>query len=199
MFASFLTTIFFALSVIFASRSVRILGGQAANLSRMCVAFVLLGVALSSSSREQSPGQASRRRWSFARVALLSFGAAILLAQVDLYAANARLVASEDAAARGDLSAARAAARQAHALEPWAASPALQVALVDEARGQLPEAERWVRRALRLDDSDWRTWLVAARIETKNGDLGNARFSIVRAWSINPNSPVMAALRPHTP
>ena len=44
MLASFLTTLFFALSVIFASRSVRILGGQAANLSRMGVALALLGV-----------------------------------------------------------------------------------------------------------------------------------------------------------
>ncbi len=44
MLASILTTIFFALSVIFAARSVRILGGQAANLSRMAVALVLLGL-----------------------------------------------------------------------------------------------------------------------------------------------------------
>ena len=44
VFASFLTTILFALSVIFAARSVRILGGQAANLSRLAVAFVMLGI-----------------------------------------------------------------------------------------------------------------------------------------------------------
>jgi drug/metabolite transporter (DMT)-like permease len=41
---SFLTTFFFALSVIFASRSVQILGGTAANFSRMSVALLLLGL-----------------------------------------------------------------------------------------------------------------------------------------------------------
>lgn len=44
MLASFLTTIFFSLSVIFAARSARMLGGARANLARLCVATVLLAV-----------------------------------------------------------------------------------------------------------------------------------------------------------
>jgi drug/metabolite transporter (DMT)-like permease len=44
MFPSLLTTIFFSLSVIFAARSSRILGGPAANLGRICIAAVLLAV-----------------------------------------------------------------------------------------------------------------------------------------------------------
>ncbi len=44
MFASFLTTIFFSLSVIFAARSARVLGGPTANLARISVATVLLGL-----------------------------------------------------------------------------------------------------------------------------------------------------------
>lgn len=44
MLASFLTTIFFSLSVIFAARTSRILGGTAANLGRITVATVLLAV-----------------------------------------------------------------------------------------------------------------------------------------------------------
>ena len=44
MLASFLTTIFFSLSVIFAARSARVLGGQTANLARICVASVLLAL-----------------------------------------------------------------------------------------------------------------------------------------------------------
>ena len=43
MFPAFLTTIFFALSAIFASRSARMLGAATANLGRMCVALLLLG------------------------------------------------------------------------------------------------------------------------------------------------------------
>jgi drug/metabolite transporter (DMT)-like permease len=44
MLASFLTTIFFSLSVIFAARSARVLGGPTANLARICVAAVLLAI-----------------------------------------------------------------------------------------------------------------------------------------------------------
>lgn len=44
MFASFLTTIFFSLSVIFAARSAKVLGGPTANLARICLATVLLAV-----------------------------------------------------------------------------------------------------------------------------------------------------------
>jgi len=44
MFASLLTTIFFSLSVIFAARSSRILGGPVANMGRICLATVLLAI-----------------------------------------------------------------------------------------------------------------------------------------------------------
>jgi drug/metabolite transporter (DMT)-like permease len=42
MLASFLTTIFFSLSVIFGARSARVLGGQTANLARISLATVFL-------------------------------------------------------------------------------------------------------------------------------------------------------------
>ena len=44
MLASFLTTIFFSLSVIFAARSARVLGGPTANLARISLATVLLAL-----------------------------------------------------------------------------------------------------------------------------------------------------------
>lgn len=44
MLASFLTTIFFSLSVIFAAKSSRVMGGTVANLGRICIAAVLLAI-----------------------------------------------------------------------------------------------------------------------------------------------------------
>lgn len=44
MFASFLTTIFFSLSVIFATRSAKLLGSAHANLARILLATALLGL-----------------------------------------------------------------------------------------------------------------------------------------------------------
>jgi drug/metabolite transporter (DMT)-like permease len=44
MFPSFITTIFFSLSAIFASRSSRLLGAATANLGRLCISLFLLGI-----------------------------------------------------------------------------------------------------------------------------------------------------------
>jgi hypothetical protein len=44
MVASLFTTVFFSLSVFFAARSSRILGGPTANLSRLILAMLLLAI-----------------------------------------------------------------------------------------------------------------------------------------------------------
>src|SRR3954470_21435459 len=44
MLAAFLTTIFFALSAIFANRSIEVVGAVRANLGRLAVALILLAV-----------------------------------------------------------------------------------------------------------------------------------------------------------
>jgi len=43
MLPAFLTTIFYSLSALFATRSGRLLGATKANLGRMCIALLLLG------------------------------------------------------------------------------------------------------------------------------------------------------------
>ena len=58
-------------------------------------------------------------------------------------------------------------AQAARSIQPWAASPYLQLALVQELGGRIDEAERSIETALANDRSDWRLWLVAARIQTK--------------------------------
>jgi tetratricopeptide (TPR) repeat protein len=99
---------------------------------------------------------------------------------------------SQDAAESGDLPQALTDARGARSLQPWAASPHLQIALVFEEAGDLPNALAAIRHALERDDSDWRLWLVAARLETKAGDIDAARTSLDRARDLNPRSPLFA-------
>jgi O-antigen ligase/polysaccharide polymerase Wzy-like membrane protein len=98
--------------------------------------------------------------------------------------------ASQAAARRGDVADARARALTAAHLEPWASSPYLQIALVDEQRQDLQSARRAIRVALNRDDRDWRLWLVSARIETKLGAIGAAKRSIARAIRLNPRSSI---------
>jgi O-Antigen ligase len=97
---------------------------------------------------------------------------------------------SEAAAARGDASAALEHARSARDLQPWAASPYLQLALVAEQAGDLNAARRWIVDAIDRDRTDWRLWLTRARIETKSGRVAPARASLNRAALLNPRSPL---------
>ncbi len=125
-----------------------------------------------------------------ARVAIAALGVAAIAAQAPPLLSQLHLDDSQAAAAAGRLNVAAADARRAHVLQPWAASPLLQLALVEEQLGDLGQAEASVRRALARDRSDWRIWLVAARIETKAGRVARARRSLAEARRLNPRSPI---------
>jgi hypothetical protein len=131
--------------------------------------------------------QAVRGRALRTVAAVLCLGAVGTLAAPLL--AELELESSRSAARSGDLSAALDDARRARDLQPWAAAPHLQLALVHEAAGQLVAAHRSVTRAIGRDASDWRIWVVAARLETKQGALAEARRSLCRAEELNPRSP----------
>jgi Tfp pilus assembly protein PilF len=103
-----------------------------------------------------------------------------------------QLHASAAAVQRNDGDAALRHAIDAKNLEPWAASPYLQLALVEEQLGNLRAGRRWIEKAIRRSPVDWRLWLVAARIETKTDDLAAARRSLRRARALNPRSPLFA-------
>jgi len=105
---------------------------------------------------------------------------------------QARLDESQNAAKRGDAGAALSAADDAHTLEPWASSPYLQLALLEEQAGDLRAARARIGDALDHDPSDWRIWLVSARIDVKAGFIGEARKSLARARALNPRSPLFA-------
>jgi Flp pilus assembly protein TadD len=126
------------------------------------------------------------------RAASAAACACALVALVLPLLAELELESSRSAARSGDLAAALDDARRARDLQPWAAAPHLQLGLVHEAAGQLVAARGSVDRALRRDASDWRSWLVAARLETKQGALSDARRSLCRAAELNPRSPLLS-------
>lgn len=109
--------------------------------------------------------------------------------------ADFRLADSKAAAESGRLEEAYRAARAAHDIEPWAASPYLQLALVQERRGQVQRARTFIGEALDRDDSDWRLWLVSARLAVADGDIAGAVASLRRAAELNPRSPLFAGFK----
>ena len=148
-------------------------------------------------------GAAGRRRpaasSATARVAIAALGVAAIAAQAPPLLSQLHLHDSRAAAADGRMAVAATDARQAHVLEPWAASPLLQLALVEEQVGDLRQANASVRGALARDRSDWRIWLVAARIETEAGRVGSARRSLAEARRLNPRSPIFVGVLRQTP
>ena len=107
---------------------------------------------------------------------------------------DAALRRSQSEAARGRTDASIDAALRADALEPWASSPPLQLALVYEATGDFGSAQRWIREAVERDVADWRLRLTAARIATRAADPREAARQLARARELNPRSPLFADL-----
>jgi O-Antigen ligase len=144
-------------------------------------------------------GAGSTRRLrvpAFAGPIALLVGAWVLIcAQALPWLVDRQLRASASAVARDDGPAALSHALAAKNLQPWAASTYLQLALVEEQSGHLKAAQSWIARGIDRDRADWRLWLVAARIDTKRGNLGAARQSLMRARSLNPRSPLFARIR----
>ena len=140
------------------------------------------------------PGSVGRERRLTLRPAIVVAGLTaawfLVCMQAIPYLSELRIRASQQAAARGDGVAALDAAESARAIQPWAASPWLQVALVREELGDLRAAESTIARARDQDSSDWRLWLVTARLQTKLGDVAAARASLRRAKGLNPRSPL---------
>jgi hypothetical protein len=145
------------------------------------VAALLTGAA---TVRAGGAGTA-RRSFGWGVATLLAGWAAVWVAGV-LFLGQLKIGDSRSAADRGDLTAAAQDARDASTLQPWAAEPYLQSALVQEQAGNIANARTEIDKAIDRAPEDWRLWLVAARIERAAGDNEATRAAFERAQSLNP-------------
>jgi hypothetical protein len=99
---------------------------------------------------------------------------------------------SRAAAADGQLASALGDSRTAERLQPYAATPHLQQALVLEEGGALANAATAARAATAEEPTNWRPWFVLARIEARRGEAGPAVSALRKARSLNPRSPLVA-------
>jgi tetratricopeptide (TPR) repeat protein len=86
-------------------------------------------------------------------------------------------------------------AKEAHTVLPWAAEPYTQLALLDEARGNINGALANLRSAEARDSEDWRLPLIEARLQTRRGDGPAARAAMERARSLSPLLPIFNTQR----
>jgi hypothetical protein len=157
-------------------------------------AFLLLAATVLGPGRPGTPLPSTGER-------LLLSGATLVVALACLaaiawpLATTEAVRASQTAAARGQTGLAlREADRAAH-IEPGAASPQLQIALVQELRGQIPAAISAAKQAAADEPENWGTWLILSRLESEDGRAQASRTDFDRARSLNPRSPIFARAR----
>jgi hypothetical protein len=100
---------------------------------------------------------------------------------------------SRTAAAGGQLRVALEDSRTAERLQPYAATPRLQRALVLEDAGALKPAAAAALAATADEPTNWRTWFVLARIEARRGETTAGLRALRRARQLNPRSPLVGA------
>lgn len=99
---------------------------------------------------------------------------------------------SQSDARAGEFPAALSAALTAQNVQPGAATPRLQQALVLESQGSLVSAAAAGRAATRREPTNWHTWLVLSRIEAERGLAPAALRAYRKARSLNPHSPLFS-------
>jgi len=122
------------------------------------------------------------------RVAV-AVAALALMAVIAIPLASASLVRqSQEEASEGNVAAALSDARSAQNVEPFAATPHLQEALVLEEAGVLGPAAAASRAATERESTNWRTWVVLSRIEARRARALPALLAYRKARSLNPRS-----------
>jgi hypothetical protein len=127
-------------------------------------------------------------RFGALRPALALLAVAAIVPQFVILAAGIHMRNSQDAFNVKDSGRARSEALAAKAIEPWAATPYLQLGLVSEAQGHYAEAARWLDDAISRSRNDWSLWLRAAIIEAERGNAATARRDLAEARRLNPHS-----------
>lgn len=143
----------------------------------------MLGVALGAlpATRATAWGRAG-----IVRPAIAVLAVAAIIPQFVVLAAGSHLRNSQDAFYAGDAERARSEALAAKAIEPWAASPYLWLALTAEGEGNYKVAARWVDDAISHSRRDYQLWLRAAIIEAKSGNALAAKRDLDEARRLNP-------------
>ena len=154
------------------------------ELAVIPIAFLLLASVL--------VGAGERRRRTPlpipARAAGIAVAVAAMVAIAIPLSASSSIQKSQAAVRSGDLNEALSEARDARLVEPFAAGPRLQEALVLEAQDRLEPAEAAAREATRLEPEEWRAWLIRSRIEAERGRAVASVVAYRRARSLNPRS-----------
>ena len=162
------------------------------------VFFLCAGVLVSVRCTQlaSEPGRkaatAEGRRYGLALAGLgLAWIAALAL--VGPLLAEREVKASQKAAAEGDIPGAISHADTARSIEPWAASPYVQLGLVAEFQGNYLEAVSRLTQAIDREDRNWQLYYLRSGMREQAGDVAGAEADLERARQLNPREPRLQA------
>lgn len=151
-----------------------------------CAAGVL--VAARCAQLAPSPGAAARdeeRRFGLT-VAGLAVAWIAAIALIGPLLVEREIDASQSAAATGDFGSATNHADTARSIEPFAASPYVQLGLLAESQGDYATAAERFTQAIAREDRNWQLYYLRSRVEEEAGDRAAAEVDLNRARRMNP-------------
>jgi hypothetical protein len=136
-------------------------------------------------ARAAGNGQGGRSRFGLA-VAGLALAWVTALALIGPLLVDREIDASQSAAGDGNIASAVEHADTARSIEPWAASPYLQLGLLAEFQGEYPTAVGRLDQAIAREDRNWLLYYVRSRIEHSAGETAAAAADRAEAIRLNP-------------
>lgn len=96
--------------------------------------------------------------------------------------------ASQSAAADGDFASAVNHANTARSIEPFAASPYVQLGLLAELQGDYETAAERLSQAIDREERNWQLYYLRSRVEHEAGNESAAQADLERARELNPRA-----------
>ena len=127
------------------------------------------------------------RRYGLA-VAGLGIAWIAAIALVGPLLVDREIKSSQDAAAAGDFPSAVSHADTARSIEPWAASPYVQLGQLAELQGDFPTAIARFTQAIEREEENWQWYYLRSKAEHEGGFEADARRDLERARELNPEA-----------
>ncbi len=161
----------------------------------MAIFFLVAGVLISTRCAQLAGATggaimngAQGRRYGLA-LAALAMAWVAALALIGPLLVEREIKASQKAAADGDIASALSHADTARSIEPWAASPYVQLGLIADFQGDYPSAAARFTQALEREDRNWQLYYLRSGVREKAGDSAGAEADLERANQLNPLEP----------
>ncbi len=136
--------------------------------------------------RRERSGAAGQRYGFVAAGIAIGWIAAIAL--IGPLLVDREIDASQSAAAKNDIASAIDHAERARSIEPWAASPYVQLGLLAELQDEYETATTHFTNAIEREDHNWQLYYLRSRVEHEAGNEAAAQADLDRARELNPRA-----------